>query len=68
MTENPYLLEEEQKVTELMQKDKLDSVAIMYLAKAHVLAEKHPSQALVYATMANAFATIDASKNVASLY
>jgi hypothetical protein len=33
-----------------------------YLAKAHVYAENYPKEAMVYATIGNAFATIEASR------
>ena len=51
-----------QEVQDLINKEKFDEVAMRYLAKAHVYAENYPKEAMVYATIGNAFATIEASR------
>lgn len=47
---------------ELINREKFEEVAIRYLAKAQAHTENYPEQALVYATMANSFATIEAAR------
>jgi hypothetical protein len=51
-----------QEIEDLINREKFDKVAIRYLAKAHAYAENYPKEAMVYATIGNAFATIEASR------
>jgi hypothetical protein len=52
----------DQEVQDLLGRDRYDLVALRYLARAHVYAERSPEEAMVYATMANAFATMEIAR------
>ena len=59
---NMYDLAQEEQIDTLIRREKYEEVAIVYLAKAHVHAERNAEQAQVYATIAQAFATLETAK------
>lgn len=62
-TLDPKVMQEVDGIQDLINKDRFDKVAMTYAAKAHVYAENHPDEAMVYATIANAFANLAVARS-----